>query len=75
MTRKTIDYARLGVRACEAFMGGPAAFADFVRMTLSACTAACASNDNGRQIAGAAQLVLAVRDEALTGSSFPVCAS
>jgi hypothetical protein len=39
MTRKTIDYARdyarLGVEACEAFNDGPAAFADFVRTTLS----------------------------------------
>ena len=35
MTRKTIDYARLGVEACEAFKEGPAAFADFVRTTLS----------------------------------------
>ena len=35
MTRKTIDYARLGVEACEAFMEGPAAFADFVRTILS----------------------------------------
>jgi hypothetical protein len=35
MTRKTVDYARLGVEACEAFTEGPAAFADFVRTTLS----------------------------------------
>jgi hypothetical protein len=35
MTRKTIDYARLGVEACEAFMEGPAAFDDFVRTILS----------------------------------------
>ena len=35
MTRKTIDYARLGIEACEAFTDGPAAFADFVRETLS----------------------------------------
>jgi hypothetical protein len=35
MTRKTIDYARLGVEACEAFTEGPAAFADFVRTILS----------------------------------------
>jgi hypothetical protein len=35
MTSKTIDYARLGVEACEAFMEGPTAFADFVRSVLS----------------------------------------
>jgi hypothetical protein len=35
MTHKTIDYARLGVGACEAFKDGPAAFADFIRTTLS----------------------------------------
>ena len=35
MTRKTIDYARLGVEACEAFTEGPAALADFVRTILS----------------------------------------
>ncbi len=35
MTRKTIDYTRLGVEACEAFTEGPAAFHDFVRMILS----------------------------------------
>jgi hypothetical protein len=35
MTRKTIDYARLGVEACEAFAEGPAALADFVRTILS----------------------------------------
>jgi hypothetical protein len=34
-TRKTIDYARLGVVACEAFADGPATFADFIRITLS----------------------------------------
>ena len=34
-TRKTIDYARLGFAACEAFAGGPATFADFLRTTLS----------------------------------------
>jgi hypothetical protein len=34
-TRKTIDYPRLGVAACEAFADGPAAFADFMRTTLS----------------------------------------
>ncbi len=34
-TRKTIDYARLGVAACEAFADGPATFADFMRTTLS----------------------------------------
>ena len=39
MTRKTIDYARLGAVACEAFMEGPAAFADFVRTTLSIAAA------------------------------------
>jgi hypothetical protein len=33
--RKTIDYARIGVEACEAFTEGPAAFADFVRRILS----------------------------------------
>jgi hypothetical protein len=35
MTRKTIDYAGIGVEACEAFTEGPAAFADFVRTILS----------------------------------------
>jgi hypothetical protein len=35
MTHKTIDYASLGVEACEAFAEGPAAFADFVRTALS----------------------------------------
>jgi hypothetical protein len=35
MTRKTIDYARLGIEACETFTDGPAAFADFVLETLS----------------------------------------
>jgi hypothetical protein len=35
MSRKTIDYARLGVEACEAFTEGPAAFADFVHTILS----------------------------------------
>jgi hypothetical protein len=35
MTRKNIDYARLGVEACEAFAEGPAAFADFARTILS----------------------------------------
>lgn len=35
MTRKTLDYAYLGVEACEAFAEGPAAFADFVRTILS----------------------------------------
>jgi hypothetical protein len=35
MTSKTIDYARLGVEACEAFTEGPAAFAEFVRSILS----------------------------------------
>jgi hypothetical protein len=35
MTPKTIDYARLGVAACEAFADGPATFVDFVRTTLS----------------------------------------
>lgn len=35
MTRKTIDYTRLGVEACEAFTAGPGAFADFVRTILS----------------------------------------
>ncbi len=34
-TRKTMDYARLGVAACEAFADGPATFADFIRTTLS----------------------------------------
>ena len=32
---KTIDYARLGVAACEAFADGPATFVDFIRTTLS----------------------------------------
>jgi hypothetical protein len=36
MTHKTIDHARIGVGACEAFREGPAAFADFVRTILSA---------------------------------------
>jgi hypothetical protein len=35
MTRETIDYARLGVEACQAFTEGPVAFADFVRTILS----------------------------------------
>jgi hypothetical protein len=35
MTRTTIDYERLGVRACEAFTAGPVAFADFVHTILS----------------------------------------
>jgi hypothetical protein len=35
MTRKTIDYVRLGAEACEAFTEGSAAFADFVRTILS----------------------------------------
>ena len=35
MTRKTINYARIGVEACEAFTKGPTAFADFVRTVLS----------------------------------------
>ena len=35
MTRRAIDYERLGVEACEAFTDGPAAFADFVRTILS----------------------------------------
>ena len=35
MTRETINYARIGVEACEAFTEGPAAFADFVRTTLA----------------------------------------
>jgi hypothetical protein len=35
MTRETINYARIGVEACEAFTEGPAAFADFVRTILS----------------------------------------
>ena len=49
MTRKTIDYTRLGVEACEAFTEGPAAFHDFVRTILSHCgPAACASNGNAR---------------------------
>ncbi len=34
-TRKTIDYAHLGVVACEAYAEGPASFLDFVRTTLS----------------------------------------
>lgn len=32
---RTIDYARLGVVACEAFAEGSATFADFIRTTLS----------------------------------------
>jgi hypothetical protein len=35
MTRSTVNYARIGVEACEAFAEGPAAFADFVRTILS----------------------------------------
>jgi hypothetical protein len=35
MTRETINYARIGVEACEAFKEGPTAFADFVRTILS----------------------------------------
>jgi hypothetical protein len=35
MNRKTIDYDRLGVEACEAFTEGPEAFADYVRTILS----------------------------------------
>ena len=35
MTRETINYARLGVEACEAFTKGPGAFADFVRTILT----------------------------------------
>jgi hypothetical protein len=35
MTGETINYARIGVEACEAFTEGPAAFADFVRTILS----------------------------------------
>jgi hypothetical protein len=35
MTRKTIDYGRLGVEACEAYTEGPESFADFVRTILS----------------------------------------
>jgi hypothetical protein len=35
MTRKTIDYERLGIETCEAFTEGPAAFADFVGTILS----------------------------------------
>ncbi len=34
-TPKTIDYARLGVVACEAFAEGPASLLDFIRTTLS----------------------------------------
>jgi hypothetical protein len=35
MTRETINYARLGVEACQTFTEGPVAFADFVRTILS----------------------------------------
>jgi hypothetical protein len=35
MTRKTIDYTRLGVETCAAFTAGPEEFADFVRTILS----------------------------------------
>jgi hypothetical protein len=35
MTRKTIDYERLGVEACEAYIEGPQSFADFVGTILS----------------------------------------
>ena len=35
MTRETINSARIGVEACEAFTEGPTAFADFVRTILS----------------------------------------
>lgn len=38
MTRKTIDYTRLGVEACEAFTEGQDAFHDFIRTIL--CIAA-----------------------------------
>ena len=35
MTRKTIDYERLGVEVCEAYTEGPESFADFVSTILS----------------------------------------
>jgi hypothetical protein len=35
MTSKTIDYACLGVEACEAFLEGPAAFCRLRRLILS----------------------------------------
>jgi hypothetical protein len=35
MTRRTIDYERLGVEACEAYTEGPETFADFVGTILS----------------------------------------
>ena len=35
MTRKTIDYNRLGLEACDAYIEGPESFADFVRTILS----------------------------------------
>jgi hypothetical protein len=35
MTRKTIDYQRLGVEACEAYTEGPESFDDFVSTILS----------------------------------------
>ena len=35
MTRSTVNYARIGVEACEAFTQGPTALADFVRTILS----------------------------------------
>jgi hypothetical protein len=35
MTRRTIDYGRLGLEACEAYSEGPESFADFVRTILS----------------------------------------
>ena len=35
MTRKTIDYERLGVEACEAYTEGSESFADFVSTILS----------------------------------------
>ena len=35
MTRKTINYERLGVEACEAYTEGPESFADFVSTILS----------------------------------------
>jgi hypothetical protein len=35
MTRRTIDYERLGVEVCEAYTEGPESFADFVSTILS----------------------------------------
>jgi hypothetical protein len=67
MTHKTIDYARIGVGACEAFREGPAAFADFVRTILSVATPLHAhQNGNDRQTGGNGRLRPIIGDETLT---------